>query len=191
MNSTVLYFDIVSYASLLCIFICTCVFFLLVFYSVWIKGVSETTSENSFLELVWTIIPTVWVYILCYCNVSIVTSEIEGEINNTVKVIGRQWYWSYDFEGEEYDSFMSSLVNNVDNPLILKYGVGNRLLVTASDVIHSFSVPDLGIKVDAVPGRVNQVIVTPSRVGSFVGYCSEICGTGHSYMPIVVEVLVN
>uniref|UniRef100_UPI00315DFAA9 cytochrome c oxidase subunit II n=1 Tax=Cichlidogyrus halli TaxID=321991 RepID=UPI00315DFAA9 len=189
MNSTVLYFDIVSYASLLCIFICTCVFFMLVLYAYAIKGVSEVKSENAKLELVWTIVPTIWVYILCYCNVGIVIDEIEADVDRSVKVIGRQWYWSYNFEGEEYDSFMASLVNNVDNPLVVAFGVPTRLLVTASDVIHSFSVPDLGVKVDAVPGRINQVIVTPNRVGSFVGYCSEICGTGHSYMPIVVEVI--
>nr|WRY69016.1 cytochrome c oxidase subunit 2 [Cichlidogyrus cirratus] len=189
MNSTILYFNIVSYASLLCIFICTWVFFLLLFYAYSAKGVSEVISENAPLELVWTIVPTIWVYILCYCNVSVVVSDVEGEILNTAKIIGRQWYWSYDFEGEEYDSFMINLVNGVDNPLVIKYGVPTRLLVTASDVLHSFSVPDLGVKVDAVPGRVNQVIITPNRVGSFVGYCSEICGTGHSYMPIVVEVV--
>nr|AWW03121.1 cytochrome c oxidase subunit II [Cichlidogyrus halli] len=189
MNSTILYFDIVSYASLLCIFICACVFFMLLFYSCAVKGVAEVKSENAGLELVWTLIPTLWVYILCYCNVSIVVDEIESGVTNSVKIIGRQWYWSYNFEGEEYDSFMTSLVNNVDNPLIISYGSPTRLLVTASDVIHSFSVPDLGLKVDAVPGRINQVVVTPSRVGSFVGYCSEICGTGHSYMPIVVEVI--
>nr|WRY68991.1 cytochrome c oxidase subunit 2 [Cichlidogyrus thurstonae] len=191
MTNTVLYFNIVSYAGLLCTFICTWVFFLLVFYNYFINGVSEVKSENTSLELVWTIVPTIWVYILCYCNVSIVVNEIESEISKTVKIIGRQWYWSYNFEGEEYDSFMSSLVNNVDNPIVLEYGVPTRLLVTASDVLHSFSVPDLGVKVDAVPGRINQVIVNPNRVGSFVGYCSEICGTGHSYMPIVVEVISN
>nr|AWW03144.1 cytochrome c oxidase subunit II [Cichlidogyrus mbirizei] len=191
MNNTILYFNIVSYASLLCIFICTWVFFLLVFYGYSVKGVSEVKSENAPLELVWTIAPTVWVYILCYCNISVVVNDIESEIINTGKIIGRQWYWSYDFEGEEYDSFMGTLVNNVDNPLVLSFGAPTRLLVTASDVLHSFSVPDLGIKVDAVPGRINQVVITPNRVGSFVGYCSEICGTGHSYMPIVVEVIAN
>lgn len=84
---------------------------------------------------------------------------------------------------------MGTLVNVVDNPMSVVYGYPCRLLITSSDVIHSFSVPDLGIKLDAIPGRVNQFSFTPDRLGSFVGYCSEICGTGHSYMPIVVEVI--
>nr|QZR92112.1 cytochrome c oxidase subunit II [Cichlidogyrus casuarinus] len=189
MNNLILYFNMVEYVSILCTFISLATIFLILFFSVSVMGVCELSSENGFLELIWTIIPTVWVYLLCYCNVSVLFSEAESGISNTVKIIGRQWYWSYDFEGSEYDSFMSVLVNNVDNPLVVEYGAPVRLLVTASDVLHSFSVPDLGVKIDAVPGRVNQGVVVPDRVGSFVGYCSELCGTGHSYMPIVVEVV--
>nr|YP_011003932.1 cytochrome c oxidase subunit 2 [Dactylogyrus simplex]WPS93110.1 cytochrome c oxidase subunit 2 [Dactylogyrus simplex] len=189
MNSNILYFDIVSYASCLCMFITIAVVSLLLLLVWGMQGVYAVKSEDSAIELIWTVIPTFWVLLLCAMNVGMILGDNEGGVRNSVKVVGRQWYWSYDYEGEEYDSYMSSLINNVDKPVQLVYGAPTRLLVTSSDVIHSFSVPDLGIKVDAIPGRINQVSYTPDRVGSFVGYCSELCGTGHSYMPIVVEVI--
>lgn len=84
---------------------------------------------------------------------------------------------------------MVDLLMGVDKPLRLFYGVPSYLLVTSADVVHSFSVPDVGVKVDAIPGRINQVAVFPDRLGVFVGFCTELCGAGHSYMPVVVEVL--
>nr|YP_011008457.1 cytochrome c oxidase subunit 2 [Dactylogyrus tuba]WCF76301.1 cytochrome c oxidase subunit 2 [Dactylogyrus tuba] len=191
MNSNILYFDIVGYATALCVFITVATLAMLVLLVNYTGGLAEIKSESSMLELVWTVVPTFWVIVLCAMNVGAIMSDFEGQVGNSVKVVGRQWYWSYDYDGEEYDSYMTQLVNNVDNPLKLEYGVPTRLLVTGSDVIHSFSVPDLGIKVDAIPGRINQVVYTPDRVGSFVGYCSELCGVGHSYMPIVVEVVMS
>nr|QWV61007.1 cytochrome c oxidase subunit 2 [Euryhaliotrema johni] len=190
MNLNVLYYDAATYAVCLCVFIAVAVVAMLCLLLFSIKGVCEVKSESSLIEFIWTVIPTFWVGLLCVLNVGIVMNESEGETCSSVKVIGRQWYWSYDFDGSEYDSFMTQLVNNVDNPLRLEYGVPSRLLVTSSDVIHSFSLPDLGIKLDAVPGRINQVVVTPDRLGSYVGYCSELCGTGHSYMPIIAEVVL-
>lgn len=84
---------------------------------------------------------------------------------------------------------MLRYIDSVDKPLRLFVGVRHRLLVTSADVIHSFAVPGLGLKMDAVPGRVKQVFIRPSHLGVFVGYCSELCGAGHAYMPIVVEVV--
>nr|AFD18246.1 cytochrome c oxidase subunit II [Pseudorhabdosynochus yangjiangensis] len=193
MNLNILYFDIVNYISLLCIFIVIFVISLLIQLIFFIGGVSEVNSESHFLEFIWTVIPTFGVLGLCLLNVNFVINEVEGFVNESIKIIGRQWYWSYevnsDSEINAYDSYMLQLVNNVDNPLVMKYGNVSRLLITSSDVIHSFSVPSLGIKMDAIPGRINQVIYVPDRIGIFVGYCSELCGVGHSYMPIVVEVI--
>lgn len=110
-----------------------------------------------------------------------------------VKVIGRQWYWSYGLPAEDgvYDSVMGDLLDGVDKPLRLSRGVRYCLYVTSADVIHSFRVPFLSVKVDAIPGRVNQFYVTPDYCGRHIGYCTELCGAGHAYMPIVVEVLSN
>lgn len=84
---------------------------------------------------------------------------------------------------------MGDFVSRVDKPLYAFYSVPCSLLVTSSDVIHSFSIPDLTIKADAVPGRVNWLLFVPDRLGVFVGYCTELCGAGHAYMPVVLEVL--
>lgn len=92
--------------------------------------------------------------------------------------------------GVLYDSVMGCYLNSVDKPLRLVLNVQYSLLVTSADVIHSFAVPDLKLKMDAVPGRVNQVFFCPERLGVFRGYCSELCGAGHAYMPIVIEVVV-
>nr|UEN67864.1 cytochrome c oxidase subunit II [Rhabdosynochus viridisi] len=189
MVSNILYLDIVNYISLLCIFIVIFVLFVVLGLVLNVGGVGGIDSESSFLELLWTIVPTFGVLGLCIFNVNFVLHEVEGEVNNSSKIVGRQWYWSYENGGESYDSYMLQLVNNVDNPLVLNYGEVNRLLITSSDVIHSFSVPSLGLKMDAIPGRVNSIVFIPDRVGIFVGYCSELCGVGHSYMPIIVEIV--
>nr|YP_006460019.1 cytochrome c oxidase subunit II [Tetrancistrum nebulosi]ADN44057.1 cytochrome c oxidase subunit II [Tetrancistrum nebulosi] len=189
MNLNILYFDIISYGIVLCVFIFFVVFTVLMYLLYFSSGTFMPKTESSLLEFLWTLLPTLSVIILCILNVYIVESEGEEKVGDSVKVVGRQWYWSYDYEGEEYDSFISNIVNNVDNPLQISYGIPTRILVTSSDVLHSFSVPDLGIKVDAIPGRINNTVIIPDRVGVFVGYCSELCGTGHSYMPIVVEVV--
>ena len=88
-----------------------------------------------------------------------------------------------------YDSFMTDFVGGVDKPLRLGVKVPYHLLVSSRDVIHSFSLPEYKLKMDGVPGRVNQIFFCPERLGVFVGYCSELCGAGHAYMPIVVEVV--
>ena len=84
---------------------------------------------------------------------------------------------------------MRDFVKGVDKPLRLRVKVSYRLLVTSADVIHSFSVPECNLKIDGIPGRINQIYFCPERLGVFVGYCRELCGAGHAYMPIVVEVV--
>nr|YP_003934532.1 cytochrome c oxidase subunit II [Benedenia hoshinai]ABK58261.1 cytochrome c oxidase subunit 2 [Benedenia hoshinai] len=190
MELTSLYFDVVHYAIILCISITPLVSIYLGFIMSFNKGIIflGVPSENSVLEFFWTFLPTLLVLGLCLNNVNYVLHDVEATVSKTVKIIGRQWYWSYEYDELEYDSYMNQLINNVELPLELSYLDSYRLLITSSDVIHSFSVPDLGIKSDAIPGRINQVVYVPDRLGVFIGYCSELCGAGHSYMPIVVEV---
>jgi heme/copper-type cytochrome/quinol oxidase subunit 2 len=125
----------------------------------------------------------------------------------TLKVIGRQWYWSYEISDSNvggknlnenvfgFDSYMLSSEDNtlpqlrlleVDNPLLLPINTSIRILVTSSDVLHSWAVPSLGIKIDSCPGRLNQVALNIYRKGIFYGQCSELCGINHGFMPIVV-----
>nr|YP_010015760.1 cytochrome c oxidase subunit II [Thaparocleidus varicus]QOI72757.1 cytochrome c oxidase subunit 2 [Thaparocleidus varicus] len=194
-NMDIMYFDIVAYITLLCLFIVLLVASVLLYVGTYSKGFIVVKTDYQVIEFLWTFIPSLWVGGLCFFNVSYICNDYEGAVGTTYKIVGRQWYWTYNyiFNGEEveYDSYMTNLVNNVDNPLCVIYNNVSRLLVTSSDVIHSFSVPDLGLKIDAIPGRINQIVYNPSRMGSFVGYCSELCGAGHSYMPIIVEVIAN
>lgn len=157
--------------------------------------------ESQPLELFWTITPT---FILIFIGIpSIRLLYILDEVFNpllTIKVLGHQWYWSYeysDFQNIEFDSFIlksptnseSNLVRliDVDNRIIIPINCQTRALISAADVIHAWTVPALGIKVDAIPGRLNQLNFSTTRPGLFYGQCSEICGANHSFMPIVLE----
>nr|QCX36137.1 cytochrome c oxidase subunit II [Gyrodactylus scleromystaci]QCX36138.1 cytochrome c oxidase subunit II [Gyrodactylus scleromystaci]QCX36139.1 cytochrome c oxidase subunit II [Gyrodactylus scleromystaci] len=184
MSLSLIYYDIVSYVVMLCFFMCVLTVFYLLFLGFFSGNVILNKEFNN-LEFKWTFIPSLFMSILCYLNLSFFYFDSELDTISIVKVMGRQWYWSYEdsFKGL-YDSYhLSSLINSVDNPLVLTYNSSTRILMSSSDVLHSFSVPDLGLKMDAVPGRVNHLTYLPTRVGSFMGYCSELCGVGHSYMP--------
>nr|YP_010508531.1 cytochrome c oxidase subunit II [Philophylla fossata]UXG57144.1 cytochrome c oxidase subunit 2 [Philophylla fossata] len=152
------------------------------------------------IEVIWTIIPAIVLLFIAFPSLRLL--YLLDEINEpsvTLKAIGHQWYWSYeysDFTDVEFDSYMtpSNELNNnefrlldVDNRIILPMNLQIRILVTAADVIHSWTIPSLGVKVDGTPGRLNQTNFLINRPGLFYGQCSEICGANHSFMPIVIE----
>nr|BAH59376.1 cytochrome oxidase subunit II [Helcyra superba] len=155
--------------------------------------------ESQMIELIWTILPAITLIFIALPSLRLL--YLLDELNNpliTLKSIGHQWYWSYeysDFNNIEFDSYMINLnenINNfrlldVDNRIILPMNNQIRVLITATDVIHSWTVPSLGVKVDANPGRLNQTSFFINRPGLFYGQCSEICGANHSFMPIVIE----
>nr|ASN65901.1 cytochrome c oxidase subunit 2 [Platychile pallida] len=156
--------------------------------------------EGQFIEIIWTILPAIILVFIALPSLRLL--YLLDEICNpaiTLKSIGHQWYWSYeysDFKQLEFDSYMipSNELNpngfrllDVDNRIILPFNSQIRVLVTAMDVIHSWTVPALGVKMDATPGRLNQMSFLMNRPGLYFGQCSEICGTNHSFMPIVVE----
>nr|QNJ33252.1 cytochrome c oxidase subunit II [Elaptus prionoides] len=156
--------------------------------------------EGQLIEIIWTILPAVTLIFIALPSLRLL--YILDEVNNplvTVKAIGHQWYWSYeysDLKSIEFDSYMIPIneskpfnfrLLDVDNRMVVPYQSQIRILVTAADVIHSWTVPSLGVKIDATPGRLNQASFTVSRPGLFYGQCSEICGANHSFMPIVVE----
>nr|WMQ72238.1 cytochrome oxidase subunit II [Tibicinoides catalina] len=156
--------------------------------------------EGQFIEFVWTLLPAVTLIFIALPSLRLL--YLLDEVNNpllTVKIIGHQWYWSYeysDFVNVEFDSYMKSASNlnidefrliEADNRMILPFNTQIRLMVTSMDVLHSWAMPSLGIKVDAVPGRLNQTSVVVNKPGLIYGQCSEICGSNHSFMPIVIE----
>nr|BAF80266.1 cytochrome c oxidase subunit II [Culicoides dubius] len=152
------------------------------------------------IEIIWTILPAVILLFIAFPSLRLL--YLLDEINKpsiTIKAIGHQWYWSYeysDFKNIEFDSYMiptNELPENgfrlldVDNRIILPINSHIRVIVTAMDVLHSWTVPSLGVKIDATPGRLNQTNLYMNRSGLFFGQCSEICGVNHSFMPIVIE----
>nr|ADU04578.1 cytochrome c oxidase subunit 2 [Schistosoma turkestanicum] len=190
-GSVLAYYDLVIYVMGLCLFIpCWCM--LVMLYNVYMTQLVSFSlpSEDSVLEFVWTLIPTIMVVVLCFLNLCYLSNANVFSFSEPVKVVSHQWYWSYELvSGGVYDSFMSDFINGVSKPLRLVNNVPYSLLVSSVDVIHSFSLPDLGLKVDAIPGRLNCLAFKADRYGIFNGYCTELCGAGHSFMPIVVEVV--
>lgn len=171
-------------------------------------------THNTLLEIIWTIIPVLILIAIAIPSVALLYAIEESPKSSvSVKIIGHQWYWSYEFgdyisttdEGLikghiNFDSFMvptdqltlynedtSLRLLEVDQQMYLPVKTHVRLLVTSADVIHSWAVPSLGIKIDACPGRLNLVKTFVKRPGTFYGQCSEICGVNHAFMPIAVH----
>jgi cytochrome c oxidase subunit 2 len=164
------------------------------------RFVNRYLLDGQIIEIIWTVFPALILVTIALPSLRLLYLIDEvTEPALTLKAIGHQWYWRYeysDFGRIEFDSYMtpeSRLENGdfrlleVDNRVILPYLTQVRLLVTAADVIHSWTVPALGVKADAVPGRLNQLNLLFNRPGVFYGQCSEICGANHSFMPIRVE----
>nr|ARH54587.1 cytochrome c oxidase subunit 2 [Pogonus iridipennis] len=164
------------------------------------KFIHRYLLEGQMIELIWTILPAITLVFIALPSLRLL--YLLDEISNpsiTLKSIGHQWYWSYeysDFKKLEFDSYMiptNEMENNgfrlldVDNRIVLPFNTQIRVLVTATDVLHSWAVPSLGVKIDATPGRLNQTNFFMNRSGYFYGQCSEICGANHSFMPIVIE----
>nr|AHA52441.1 cytochrome c oxidase subunit II [Histeromerus sp. QL-2013] len=161
--------------------------------------INKNILHNQMIEIIWTIIPMFILMFMVVPSLKILYM-IEEVVNPylTVKILGHQWYWSYeytDFKKIDFDSFMINNIDDkslfrlldVDNHLILPFNLNIRGLVSSVDVIHSWAMPSLGVKVDAIPGRINQFMMNMNRLGLYFGQCSEICGLNHSFMPIVLE----
>jgi cytochrome c oxidase subunit 2 len=157
-------------------------------------------THGTWLEVIWTLIPSVILMLIAIPSFVLLYSidEIMSPLV-TIKVLGYQWYWIYEYSDYDnqirYKSYQISSNNlnlgdfrllEVDHPLLLPINTHIRILVTSADVLHSWAIPSLGVKIDAVPGRLNQISVFLKREGTFYGQCSEICGVYHGFMPIVV-----
>nr|APX40176.1 cytochrome c oxidase subunit 2 [Cryptocephalus quadripunctatus] len=160
--------------------------------------------EGQSIEIIWTILPAITLIFIAIPSLRLI--YMMDEINNplvTIKTMGHQWYWSYeysDFQNIEFDSYMIPLKDmknfnfrllDVDNRVPIPFNTQIRLLVSSADVIHSWTIPSLGVKIDATPGRLNQISFMVTRPGLFYGQCSEICGANHSFMPIVIESMTS
>nr|YP_009500755.1 cytochrome c oxidase subunit 2 [Trioza urticae]AWU49111.1 cytochrome c oxidase subunit 2 [Trioza urticae] len=158
---------------------------------------SSSILENQMIELIWTLIPTIILSFIALPSLHLL--YLMDELYNpllTIKILGHQWYWSYeynDFNSIEFDSYMlptsTFRLLEVDNSTPIPLNCQIRLITSSHDVLHSWTIPAMGLKMDATPGRLNQMALFSNRTGSFFGQCSEICGANHSFMPIVVDII--
>lgn len=184
----------------------------IMFYMLINIGFYKHLSEGTFIETIWSIIPAFLLIILVLPSIKVLymVEDVKSPLF-TFKIVAHQWYWTYitplyknfiysevnvPHFSFEYDSMLDDSIEfsyfprliGCSSDFFLPVNITSRLLITSTDVIHSFALPSVGLKVDALPGRINQLFCNPSRVGLFYGQCSEICGSNHSFMPIRVKV---
>ena len=162
--------------------------------------VPSKTTHNTMLEVIWTVVPVIILLVIAVPSFRLLyyTDRVE-DADMTLKAIGHQWYWSYEYpdhgdftfdalmlEDDELEEGQPRLLAT-DEAVVLPVGVKIRLLTTADDVIHSWAIPAFGVKMDSVPGRVNETWFQINREGTYYGQCSELCGTLHGFMPIMIE----
>jgi cytochrome c oxidase subunit 2 len=159
--------------------------------------VPSRTTHNSVIEVAWTLIPVLILVGIAVPSFRLLFLELDvPKADLTIKATGKQWYWSYAYPDNgkfEFDSLMAEnkqpRLLGVDNEMVVPVNKIVRVQTTGADVIHSFAVPAFGIKIDAVPGRLNETWFKATKLGMFYGQCSELCGKDHAFMPIAVRVV--
>lgn len=159
-------------------------------------------THNIAIEVIWTVVPIIILVVIAIPSFRLLKmAEHSPPADMTIKVVGSQWYWSYSYPDHGnfgFDSYMIQEADlkpgqlrllEVDNRIVVPQGATIKFLITAADVIHSFAIPAFGIKIDAVPGKINETWVKVEKKGVFYGQCSELCGIKHGFMPIAVEVV--
>ncbi len=165
--------------------------------------VPSRTTHNTMIEVVWTVVPVLILVAIAVPSFRLLFYELKiPKADITVKATGKQWFWSYTYPDQKFE-FDSLMVQDkdlkpgqprllaVDNDMVVPVNKVVRVLVTGADVIHSFSVPSFGIKIDAVPGRMNETWFKAEHTGMFYGQCSQLCGRDHAFMPIAVHVVTE
>ena len=188
--------------TLVTLFVLFLLFYVSFRFSAKRNPIPSTTTHNTVVEVLWTAIPIVILVALAIPSFKLLYQQEKSEnYDMTVKVIGHQWYWEYEYPDHGDFYFESYMVQEqdleegdlrlltVDNPLVIPANKNIQILITAGDVLHSWAVPSMGLKTDAVPGRLNETWVNVKEPGIYRGQCSEICGSGHGFMPVVVKVL--
>ena len=166
--------------------------------------VPSKTSHHTMIEVVWTVAPILILLVIAIPSFRLLFKQVViPEADMTVKVTASKWYWSYEYPDNDEIAFDSYMIEPdaitdpvkqprllaVDNPMVVPVGKTVRVQVTAADVIHSFAMPAFGVKIDALPGRLNETWFRADREGTFYGQCSELCGQRHAFMPIEIRVV--
>ena len=163
--------------------------------------VASTTTHNTFIEVIWTLVPCLILIVIAVPSFKVLYEQDEiPPADVTIKAVGYQWYWGYEYPDENiiFDSYMiedkdlqpgQPRLLTVDNEIFVPVNKVVKVLITANDVLHAWALPSFGVKRDAVPGRINETWFKADRTGTFYGQCSELCGVKHAFMPITVNVV--
>jgi cytochrome c oxidase subunit 2 len=161
--------------------------------------VPSRTTHNTLIEVAWTLIPVLILVAIAVPSFRLLFQQLDiPKADLTVKVTGKQWYWSYAYPDNgkfEFDSLLAAdkqpRLLGVDNEMVVPVNKVVRVQTTGADVIHAFAVPSFGIKIDSIPGRLNETWFKATKVGIYYGQCSELCGKDHAFMPIAVRVVTD
>lgn len=187
--------------TVITLFVLVLLVLVIVRFNAWTNPVPSKTTHNTLLEVAWTLVPVMILVAIAVPSFKLLFFQTvlpPGDI--TVKAIGKQWYWSYNYPDSkfEFDSLMLQDKDRkpdqprllaVDNEMVVPVNKVIRVQVIGSDVIHAFAVPSFGVKIDAIPGRLNETWFKATKEGMYYGQCSELCGKDHAYMPIAVRVV--
>ena len=198
--------------TVITIFVLLLLIWVVVRYNKYANPTPSTFTHNTTVEVVWTVVPILVLFVIAIPSFQLLDDQLlpEEEPTLTVKAIGQQWYWDYEYQDESELSFSSYILKDedrdaagkadkaqyprllaVDNELVVPVNEMIRVLVTADSggVIHSFALPAFGLKIDAVPGRNNETWFKAEKEGLYYGQCSELCGINHAFMPIAIRVV--
>jgi len=183
--------------TVITLFVLTLLVVVVVKFNARANPVPSRTTHNTLIELAWTLIPVLILVSIAIPSFKLLFLQLDlPKADLTVKATGKQWYWSYAYPDHgkfEFDSLMSQdkkpRLLGVDNEMVVPVNKVVRVLTTGADVIHAFAVPAFGIKIDAIPGRLNETWFKATKTGMFYGQCSELCGKDHAFMPIAVRVV--
>ena len=193
---------VLVFITVITLFVLTLLVIIIVRFNARANPRPSRTTHNTVLEVAWTVVPVVILVLIAIPSFRLLFTELDVPTPDlTVKVTGKQWYWSYAYPDNgnfEFDSLMVAdkdlkpdqlRLLTVDNEMVVPVNKVVHVIVTGTDVIHSFTVQSFGIRIDAVPGRINETWFKATTVGMFYGQCSELCGKDHSFMPIAVKVV--
>ncbi len=190
--------------TVICLFVLALLLIVIVRFRRGANPEPSKTTHNTFIEIVWTVIPVLILLVIAVPSISLLAKQFEPAPEDalTVKVTGYQWYWGYSYPDNGDFEIISNMLPEdeanargepfqlaVDNRMVIPVGKPVKMLITGADVIHSFAIPAAWFKLDAVPGRINEKVLQIDEVGVYYGQCSELCGARHGFMPITVEVL--
>jgi len=196
--------NIISFHNLLLVIITVITLFVLallvivvVKFNAKANPVPSKTTHNTLIEVAWTLIPVLILVAIAVPSFRLLFQQLDlPKADLTVKATGKQWYWSYAYPDNgkfEFDSLMAAdkqpRLLGVDNEMVVPVNKVIRVQTTGADVIHAFAVPSFGIKIDSIPGRLNETWFKATKVGMYYGQCSELCGKDHAFMPIAVRVV--